>query len=415
VAHAPDRPTSDARDARAVLVLLALVALAFNLRPAAASVGPLIAEVEHGLGLTSASAGLLTALPVLAFAAFGGLAPWLAGRLGVHRLTALALVSTVAGLAWRALTSSPEVFLLASVMGLAGMATANVLLPSLVKLHFPDRVGMVTSLYTTVLSVGLALASTLSVPAAHALGSWLWGLGVWALTALVAVLPWLGMLGHDVRGEIRPHTITMRQVARTRLGRLMAVAFGLQSLQAYAVFGWVAQVYRDAGWSATDAGLLLGLLTGIGIPVSLFIPTLAARRPSQVWLMLTLLACLPVGLLGLALAPMTVSWLWAVLIGVSQGTFPLILTLLGLRSRTPEGTAALSGFAQSTGYVVAALGPFGMSVLHEATGGWKVPLICLAVLGLPLAAAGVGVSRPAYVEDELGGAQRSRWRAQAKQ
>ncbi len=396
-------------------MLLALLALAFNLRPAASSVGPLVQEVEDGLGLSSASAGLLTALPVLAFAAFGGLAPWAARRLGVHRLTTLALATTVAGLAWRATTSSSAVFLLASVLGLAGMATANVMLPSLVKLHFPTRVGPVTALYTTVLALGLALASTVTVPVAHALGSWRWGLGVWALTAAVAALPWLGLLGHDTRADLRPHAVTMRQVARTRLGRLMAVAFGLQSLQAYAVFGWVAQVYRDAGFSATDAGLLLGLLTAIGIPVSLVIPTLAARRPSQVWLMLSLLACLPAGLLGLALAPTTLPWLWAVLVGLSQGTFPLILTLLGLRSRTSEGTAALSGFAQSTGYLVAALGPFGMSVLREATGGWTVPLLCLVALAVPLAVAGAGVARPAYVEDELAGAQRSRWRAQAKQ
>ncbi len=395
------------------LQLAGILLIAINLRPALATVGPLVAEIRADTGLSHTALGLLTALPVLAFAAFGGLAPWLASRLGVHRLTALALVSTVVGLGWRAATSSPEIFLLASVIGLAGMATANVLLPSLVKLHFPTRVGMVTSLYTTVLASGLALASTLTVPAANLFGSWRWGIGVWALAAVVAVIPWLGMLSHDVRADTRPHAITMRQVAGTRLGRLMAVAFGLQSLQAYAVFGWVAQVYRDAGYSATDAGLLLGLLTGIGIPVSLVIPALAARRPSQVWLMLTLLACLPVGLLGLAYAPTTLPWLWAVLIGLSQGTFPLILTLLGLRSRTSEGTAALSGFAQSTGYLVAALGPFGMSVLHDATGGWTVPLLCLVALGVPLALAGVGVSRPAYVEDELG--QRSRWRAQAKQ
>jgi CP family cyanate transporter-like MFS transporter len=401
VAVVPVPPSPAERGARAVLVLVALLALAFNLRPAAASVGPLIQEVEQGLGLTAASAGLLTSLPVLAFAAFGGLAPWLAARLGVHRLTALALVATVAGLGWRAATSSPSVFLVASVLGLAGMATANVMLPSLVKLHFPHRVGLVTSLYTTVLASGLALASVLTVPAAQAFGSWRWGVGVWAVAAAVAVLPWLGLLGHDTRAQDRPHTITMRQVAGTRLGRLMAVAFGIQSLQAYAVFGWVAQVYRDAGYSATDAGLLLGLLTGIGIPVSLVIPALAARRPSQVWLMLSLLACLPAGLLGLALAPTTLPWLWAVLIGVSQGTFPLILTLLGLRSRTSEGTAALSGFAQSTGYLVAALGPFGMSILHDATGGWTVPLLCLTALVVPLAVAGAGAARPSYVEDEL--------------
>ena len=405
MALVPDSlPSPSGRVARrhAVLVLLALLALAFNLRPAAVSVGPLVQEVERGLGLSAAAAGLLTSLPVLAFAAFGGLAPWLASRLGVHRLTTLALLATAVGLGWRAVTSSPALFLVATVVGLAGMATANVMLPSLVKLHFPRRVGQVTALYTTVLASGLALASVLTVPAAQALGSWRWGLGVWAVAAAVAVLPWLGLVGHDTRAQPPTHTITMGQVARTRLGRLMAVAFGIQSLQAYAVFGWVAQVYRDAGWSATDAGLLLGLLTGIGIPVSLLIPTLAGRSASQVRLMLTLLACLPAGLMGLALAPMTLSWVWAVLIGVSQGTFPLILTLLGLRSRTSEGTAALSGFAQATGYLVAALGPFGMAVLHDATGGWTVPLLCLVALVVPLAAAGAAVSRPSYVEDELG-------------
>lgn len=382
-------------------MLVALLVLAFNLRPAAVSVGPLVQEVEQALALSAAAAGLLSALPVLAFAGFGALAPWLAGRFGVHRLTTCALLATAVGLAWRAVTDSGAVFLIASVLGLAGIATANVLLPSLVKLHFPDHVGIVTGLYTTTLAAGLTLASTLTVPAAEALGSWRWGLGVWSLTALVAALPWVTTLVHDTRVAAGPRTITMRAVAGTRLGRAMAIAFGLQSLQAYAVFGWAAQVYRDAGYSATTSGLLLGLLTGIGIPVSLIVPTLAGRMHSQVPLMLAMLACLPVGLVGLALAPTSAPWVWAVLIGLSQGTFPLILTLLGLRSRTADGTAALSGFAQSTGYLLAATGPFGMRVLRDLTGGWTVPLLLLAALSLPLAWYAVQVSRPRAVEDEL--------------
>jgi MFS transporter, CP family, cyanate transporter len=188
----------------------------------------------------------------------------------------------------------------------------------------------------------------------------------------------------------------------TPLGRMMALAFGLQSLQAYAVFGWFPQIYRDSGYSPTTAGLMLGLVTAVGIPLSLAIPTLAARSPSQVRLMATLLSCYPVGLLGMVLWIEHVPWLWALLIGVSQATFPLILTLLGLRTRTPAGTAALSGFAQAVGYLLSAIGPFGMSLLREATGGWTVPLLTLTALIVPLAWSGLWVSRPGYVEDWLG-------------
>jgi CP family cyanate transporter-like MFS transporter len=383
------------------VVLAALVALAFNLRPAAGSIGPVIEEVQRHLGMSAATAGLLTSLPVLAFSGFGGAAPWLARRLGVHRLSALALVLTAAGLALRAATSSEAVFLVATVLALAGMATGNVMMPSLVKLHFPHRIGLITAVYTTVLATGMTTSTVLTVPVGQVVGSWRGGLAIWAVTAVVAALPWLALIRHDQRVEDSPHTVTMRQVMGTPLGRMMALAFGLQSLQAYAVFGWFAQIYRDSGYSATTAGLLLGLITAVGIPLSIAVPTLAARGPSQVWLMATLLSCYPLGLLGMVLWVEHVPWLWALLVGISQATFPLILTLLGLRTRTPAGTAALSGFAQSVGYLLSAIGPFGMSLLHEATGGWNVPLLALTAMILPLAWSGILVSRPGYVEDQL--------------
>ncbi len=383
------------------LVVAALVGLAFNLRPAAGSIGPVIEEIRAALGMSAATAGLLTSLPVLAFSGFGAAAPWLAHRLGVHRLTTLALLLTAAGLGLRAATSSQVVFLVASVLALAGMATGNVMMPSLVKLHFPTRIGLLTAVYTTVLATGMTLSTLLTVPVAQAVGTWRAGLAVWAVIAAVAALPWLLLVGHDQRSPESSHAVTMRQVMRTPLGRLMAVAFGLQSLQAYAVFGWLPQIYRDSGYSAATAGLMLALVTAMGIPLSVAIPTLAARSPSQVWLMVTLLACYPFGLLGLVLWIEHVPWLWALLIGISQATFPLILTLLGLRTRTPAGTAALSGFAQAVGYLLAALGPLGMSLLRESSGSWTLPLLVLTALLAPLAWAGIHVSRPGYVEDQV--------------
>lgn len=393
-------PTEDTRRQR-LLVLVGIVVLAFNLRPAAVSVGPVLDEIRTSLGMSGTTAGVLTTLPVLAFAGVGALAPELARRAGVHRVTLVSLAAVVVGLGVRARTDQVWLFLLMSLLGLAGMATANVLLPSLVRLHFPNRVGLLTSIYTTSLAIGLTCSSVFTVPISQQLGSWRWGLLAWAMTAAVAALPWLGLVRHDRAVEGTSHSVRLRDVARTRLGWAMAVFFGLQSLQAYSVFGWFAQVYRDAGFSASTAGLLLGVITAMSIPLSFLIPSLAARLHDQTWLILTLGLCYPTGYIGLILAPRGGAWLWAVLVGIGAAIFPLVLTLIGLRARTSEGTAALSGFTQSVGYLIAAVGPVGIGVLNDATGGWTVPLSVLCVVVAGQLAAGLSVARPSYVEDAL--------------
>lgn len=382
-------------------MVLGIVVLAFNLRPAAVSVGPVLGDIRRGLGMSATETGALTSLPVLAFAVFGALAPRFARLVGLHRLTLLALLCVVGGLAGRASVSSVPVFLLLSLLALAGMASANVLLPSLVKLHFPDRVGLMTSIYSTALAIGLTSASVLTVPISEAGDGWRTGLFAWSVTAGIAVLPWLGLIGHDRRPEEVPGRIGLMAVARTRLGWLLAMFFGLQSLQAYSIFGWFAELYRDAGFSAHAAGLLLGVITGVSIPLSLLIPTLVARTHNQTVLMCTLMACYPIGYVGLIVAPHAGAVAWAVLVGIGTATFPLILTLIGLRAHTPGGTAALSGFTQSTGYLVAGTGPFGVGLLHDLSGGWTVPLLALLAITVPQLWLGLAVSRPAYVEDEL--------------
>jgi len=391
--------------AQRLLVVVGIVVVAFNLRPAAVSVGPVLGEVTSGLGMSPTTAGVLTTLPVLAFAGFGALAPALARRIGLHRVTLLALVAVVVGLGVRARISSVPVFLALSLVALAGMATANVLLPSLVKLHFPHRVGLLTSIYTTALAIGLTVASVLTVPLADHFGSWRWGLFAWAVTAAVAAVPWVVLARRDRSLEVQPRGISLAAVARTRLGWSLALFFGLQSMQAYAVFGWFAQVYRDAGFSPRTAGLLLGVTTAMGIPLSFWLPSWAARMRTQTWLLIALTACLPVGYVGVLVAPEAWAWLWAALIGTGTAVFPVTLVLIGLRSRTSDGTAALSGFTQSVGYLLAGIGPFGMGLLYDLTGGWTVPLLGLCALLVPQLIAGVVISRPAFIEDQVRSSQ----------
>jgi CP family cyanate transporter-like MFS transporter len=396
-------------------VLLVVLLVAVNLRAAVTSLGPLLDEVTAGLGIGAGMAGVITMLPALSFAVFGAFTPRVARRAGAVRLLLVAMVLLTAGQVVRALTSSPAVFVITSTAALAGIAIANVLLPSLVKRYFPDRVGTVTGLYSMTLTMGTAVAAATAVPVANLGGGWRLGLGVWAVLAAVAVVPLLmlarrGATGRARRTHRRSGTTTESAVAvgpvvrpsRTRLGWAMAIFFGAQSFSAYAIMGWLAHLFRDAGFTAQTSGLLLAGITAVGIPIALAMPALAARRADQRPLVLVLIAATAVAYLGLALAPRSGAVLWMLLLAVGQSAFPLILALIGLRSRTAAGTVALSAFAQSTGYLIAALGPMAVGVLYELTHGWVVPIGVLMGALVVQGVSGMAAARPRMLEDELG-------------
>ncbi|WP_431934780.1 MFS transporter [Micromonospora sp. RP3T] len=407
-AATPDPPAvSPARGGLLVLVGMLLVAL--NLRAAVTSLGALLDEIRVGLGLSGTMAGLVTTLPTIAFAGLGALTPWLVRRWAAPRVLVLAMIALTAGQVLRAVTGSAAVFVLTSALALAGIAVANILLPMLVKQHFPHRTGLVTGAYTMALTVGTTVAAASAVPVAHAFGSWRAGLGVWAGLAALAVIPWVPLaLRARAARRAADRTATPAVVAaparvrpgRTRLGWAMAVYFGAQSLSGYAIMGWLAQLFRDAGYRPEAAGLLLAGVTALGVPVALTMPALAGRLATLRPLVLSLTAFSTAAYVGLALAPRGLAPLWVLLLALGQGAFPLILTTIGLRARTAEGTVALSAFAQSTGYVIAALGPLLVGILYEATGGWTAPLGFLLVALAVQTAAGMVIARPRYIEDE---------------
>ncbi|MCZ7478649.1 MFS transporter [Micromonospora sp. WMMC273] len=387
-----------------LLVLAGMLLVALNLRAAVTSLGALLDEIRVGLGLSGAMAGLVTTLPTIAFAGLGALTPWLVRRWAAPRVLVLAMLALTAGQVLRAVTGSAAVFVLTSALALAGIAVANILLPMLVKQHFPHRTGLVTGAYTMALTVGTTVAAAAAVPIAHAFGSWRAGLGIWAGLAALAVLPWVPLALRAARRNAPPAVVVAAparvQPARTRLGWAMAVYFGAQSLSGYAIMGWLAQLFRDAGYRPEAAGLLLAGVTALGVPVALMMPTLAGRLATLRPLVLSLTVFSAAAYTGLALAPRGLAPLWVLLLALGQGAFPLILTTIGLRARTAEGTVALSAFAQSTGYVIAALGPLLVGILYEATGGWTAPIGFLLVALAVQTAAGMVIARPRYIEDE---------------
>ena len=378
--------------------LTALVLAAANLRLAVTSIGPVLAEIQQGLHMSAAVAGLLTSVPVICFASVGLVAPRLARRFSAGAVIAAGLVVLTAGLALRAFAGNVADFLALTVVALAGIAVVNVLLPMVVKAWFPDRVGAVTGLYTVALNIGATVAAAATVPIAGAFGDdWRLGLAAWAVTAAIALPPWLVLGRRRVAPATDPPAGPAVRIVRQPVAWALAFYFGLQSTSAYVIIGWLPQIYRDAGLSAETAGLLFAVTSFLGVPLPLALSTLAGRMRRQSGLAAALGLFGIAGYAGLWASPAAAPWLWAVLLGVANCAFPLVLTMIALRGRTPATVVRLSAFAQSVGYLLAIPTPILVGVLHDHTGGWRLPLALMVLLVIPQIAAGIAAGRDRQV------------------
>ncbi|SEM09621.1 MFS transporter [Streptacidiphilus jiangxiensis] len=397
-------PTRAAKVRARWLLALALAVAAFNLRPAVAALGPQLDHVRSTLHMNAGVAGLLTALPSLCFALVGFAAPRLARRLGPAITVCLGMGAITLGIAARSFAPGSAVFLLLSALALAGIAVSNVLMPVLVKRYFPDKIGPITGLYSMSLALGTSVAAAVAVPLTTALGGgWRVGLGVWALAGALALVLWLvqaAVLGRDGAGSTSSAATRIR-ISRSPTAWLLGVFFGLQATAAYATMGWLPQIFKDAGISATESGVLLAVTMAVGAPLAFVIPPLAARLPHQGPVAAALAACGLGAYAGLAFAPAAAPYAWALLLGVANCAFPLVLTMIGLRSRTSEGVAALSAFVQGVGYLISVPGPVLIGVLYQREHGWAGPLALLAGLMTVQLVLGLRAGRPRQIEDEV--------------
>ncbi|MER6252610.1 MFS transporter [Streptomyces sp. NPDC001584] len=390
------------------VLIVGIVLAALNLRPAITSLGALFEETRTGLGMSGTVAGLITSVPALCFAVFGVTAPRLSRRFGPAAVVCAGMAAVATGLLIRPFATGAVGFLAASALSLAGIALTNVLLPVIVKRYFPDRVGTMTGLYSMSLAAGTSLAAAATVPLTGALGgSWRAGLLIWAVLALLAVLPWLPVARASRRADRAGAAGPVGsgagpRVVRSRTAWALACYFGLQATGAYITMGWLPQIFRDAGVSASTAGVLLAVTMVMGVPLAFVIPGLAARMKNQGAIAVTLGVFGLTGYLGLYFAPVAGAWAWALLLGISNCAFPLVITLIGLRTKSPAGVVKLSAFAQSTGYLISIPGPLLIGALYQHSGGWDLPLALMAGLLVPQIVLGVLAGRDRTIEDECG-------------
>lgn len=389
------------------VLTVAIVLAALNLRPAVTSLGALMEETRDGLGMSGTVAGVLTSVPPLCFAVFGIAAPRLARRFGLAAVVCAGMAAITAGLVLRPFAGNTAAFLAASALSLAGIALTNVLLPVIIKRWYPDRIGSMTGLYSMAMAIGTSLAAAVTVPMTDAVGGgWRVGLGLWAIVAIIAVVPWLplaraarGTAAAD-RGKTDARAAAGPSMRRSRTAWALACYFGFQATAAYITMGWMPQIFRDAGVSAGQAGLLLAVTMFMGVPLAFVIPRVASRMPNQGPLVVLLGVFGLAGYAGLYFAPAGGAWAWALLLGISNCAFPLAITMIGLRARSAAGIVKLSAFAQSTGYLISIPGPLLIGVLYQKTDDWGLPIALMAALMVPQILIGVVAGRNRQIEDE---------------
>ncbi len=383
-----------------LLGVVGVVLVAFNMRTAVASVPPIL----NRFGLNGTGQSLLTTVPVLCFGGGALAGPAIRARFGEERAIFGLLLALFAGMVGRALW--PDLALFPGTV-LAGLAVAllNVLLPSLVKRRYPERAGALMAAYPTVMTLGSALAAAATVPVLHATAPALHGaLGIWALPVVVALIAWLPQLRSRRPPGAMQHARPRRPIVpvwRIPLAWQLMLTMGLGSLIFYGELSWLPAIYRDRGLSDARAGLLLSVLSIVGIVGNVTAPLLAARRPTQRPVVAAIVAVSTAGVLGVLFAPTASAFFWVALLGVGQGgSLSLSLLLIVLRSADSDVAARLSSMAQSGGYLLAAMGPLVMGLLHTATGGWTIPLLALLGFTLAVAPAGFAAARNLVIEGD---------------
>ena len=374
-----------------------IILVSLNLRAAITSLSPIYDQIGQSFPLTPIAQGVLGMLPPLAFALFGWLSPRLIPKLGLERSLLFAMALICIGQVTRSLINDIWLFGILSTICLAGMGMGNVLLPPVIKHYFPDRIGLLTSIYTALVAVSAALPSLVAVPITDAEG-WRISTGMWAGLAFVAAVPWVLL----VEGSQKPAQSGQHQnypAWRWPTTWALTIVFGVGALNTYAMISWLPKILTTtAGVSQAASGTMLSIYNGVGFPHGLLVPIILTRIKHPFYVILFATACLLVGYLGLAYYPVY-AWGWIIPAGLGLMLIPIGLTLINLRSRTEDGAAALSGFVQGVGYLMGTLGPFVFAWLHTLTKEWTVSFWFLLATALVAAVAGAFAVRPKFIED----------------
>lgn len=379
-------------------LVLALFLVGVNLRPALSSVAPVLAAIRDGTGLSSAGAGLLTTLPVLCFGLFAPLSPRLASRFGAERVVLFGLLLLAAAIGARVFFGAAGLFLGALIAG-ASIGVIMVLLPGIIKREMPQRASSMMGVYSMALCLGAAASAGLTVPLQQLGGnSWRFALAFWLVPALIAAALWWPHIRradrHRGAARHRVHGLWSNPLAWQ-----VTSFMGLQSAQAYCVFGWLPTILIDRGMTPLAAGGMLSLSIAMQLTTALSGPWLASFGRDQRLAITVMMVLTLIGFAGCIYGDIGSLWLWAIVLGLGQGgVFSIGMALIVLRAPSAAVAASLSGMVQGVGYTGAAMGPLIFGLLHDFSHDWHAATIFFTLIGIVGLFAGLAAGRKLYVK-----------------
>jgi len=392
------------------LLLIGVILVGSTLRVPITSVGALIPFIRDDLSISNAAAGMITTLPLLAFAFLSPFAPKIANRIGMEWTIALSTFLLIAGILVRSVTGIGFLFTGTVLIGLA-IAVGNVLIPGIIKMNYPLKIGIMTGIYAIFMNIFGALGSGISAPLAKSgdLG-WQGALGIWGGLAAIALLVWLPQLRkpRDASPKVKVDTKQKASLWRSPLAWSVTLFMGCQSLAFYTLITWMPDILRSIGYTADAAGWMVFLMQAALIPTTFVVPIVSEKLTNQVGAAGATAVLFIVGFSGLLLGIPAFVPLWAILLGIAGGSaFSLSMMFFTIRTDDAQEAAELSGMAQSFGYLLAAGGPVFVGILHDLSHGWTLPILFLIVISTVILFAGIVSGRQGTLSEKSGKQQKT--------
>lgn len=378
---------------RHLLLIAGILFIASTLRVTFTGAAPLLDAIRADYGLSTAQTGMLTTLPLLAFGLVSPLAAGVGRRLGIERSLLVALVLICLGIGLRSLPSTALLFGGTAIIG-CGIALGNVLLPGLIKRDFSQHVARMTGAYSITMGGAAALGSAMVVPLALAGFGWHGALLMLMVFPLLALLVWLPQTRKTATAPLTGSgAMHNRGIWRSALAWQVTLFLGINSLVYYVIIGWLPAILQSLGYSEAQAGSLHGLLQLATAAPGLAIPLILHRLKDQRAIAIIVALMCAISACGLWFWPGQ-AVVWTLVFGFGSGaTMILGLTFIGLRANSAHQAAALSGMAQTIGYLLAACGPPLMGKVHDANGDWQIPLLAVALISVVMALFGALAGR----------------------
>ena len=382
-----------------LFLLIGILLISANLRAPLTSVGSLVPIIRDSLGVSNSVIGTITTVPLLAFAIVSPFAPKLAHRFGLERTIFVSMIILLIGTVLRYVTGVGTLFIGTALIGIA-ISFGNVLIPGMVKMSFPLRVGAITGLYAVIMNVFGALASGVSVPLANIDPfGWQGALAVWGVVTVIALFIWAPQLKNPTKMPVAEEDQKKTNMWASFTAWQVTLFMGLQSLMYYTVLTWLPDILQASGYSESIAGWLLSLQLFALIPMTFIIPIIAGKMNNQKLLGALTGIVFILGIIGLMSSNFYILLISVILLGIGCGTgFSLSMMFFTLRTKNVTEASDLSGMAQSFGYLLAALGPVLIGLLQDLFHSWTMPLILLLICGVIILIVGFLAGRKVVIE-----------------